>query len=97
MEPNVKILELKTPRDFKRLSSKLDKAIELVIEHEYGFYDIQAADRHVWTMVANLEFLKERFNKGVKIQGGFNTRKIEIYDVKKQREEIDKSLDGFYL
>jgi len=97
MEPIVKPMELKTSRDYRKLSGELDDIIQALLEHEYGFYKIPKEKRHLFVMLENMLHLQLMINKGVRVLGGFDTLKIEVYDIRKRHNEIDQSLKNFKL
>jgi hypothetical protein len=94
---NTKTVELKTPGDYRSLGTDLDKLIAAVKEQEYGVYRIKKEQRHLFVIVSNMVELQISMNKGLRMLGGFDTQKIEIYDYTKQQERLDKAIDDFSL
>lgn len=82
-------IKLKTESDCYGLGNLLDTALKKVIDSDYGIYTIQEENKHVWIIVTNMREFHERYNKGVKFVGGWRSRKIEIFDLKARKAEMD--------
>jgi len=91
-------MELKTPRDFRGLGGTVDDYIKRITEMDYGFYKITNDQKEIFTIIEGMYFIQSHFNKGVRLRG-FNTkeRKVEIYDLHKEQEKIDNSLEDFSI
>lgn len=84
-------LVLKTARDYRGLGGEIDKALEKVIELNYGKYKINKKDKHIWLILEGMCFLNEHYNKGVKFIGDYDTQLVEIYDYKKLQAKKDEA------
>lgn len=92
------MLELRTPKDLRKLGGKIDDYIKEIIELDYGFYTITNEQREILTILENLVFVQEHFNKGIRLRGFNATEKtVEIYDIHKKQAEMDKAMDDFEL
>lgn len=89
MNINVVTLELKTARDFRGLGYDLNKAMEKIILLDYGIYKIAKEHKHLFLIIENMDSFQEKYNKGVRIIGGFDTQKVEIYDYAQERKDLD--------
>jgi hypothetical protein len=97
MHVNVKQIVLKTPRDFRRLGDELDEVMHAITKHEPGIYRIDKEKRHLFVMIESMIHFQEATNKGVRVLGGFDTGKIEIYDFAKEQEKLDRITSEFEL
>ena len=62
-------MELTTPRDFRRLGSKIDEYIKTIVKIDYGYYTITDEQKEMFTIIENMTFLNEHFNKGIRLIG----------------------------
>lgn len=82
---------LKTARDYRGLGDKIEKALEFVINADYGKYRIEKKDKPIWLILEGMTFfLGNHYNKGLRFYGDWNTRYVEIYDYEKQCKEHDE-------
>ncbi|PFQ82041.1 hypothetical protein [Priestia megaterium] len=95
MPTYVKETILKTDRDYRGLVNPLNDLFTKLTDMDYGIYEIEADERHVFVMAENMVFVQESLNKGIRLLGGWGTRKVEIYNYKEQQEKISKSYEGF--
>lgn len=97
MHVNVKQITLKTPRNFRQLGNELDEVMHAIMKHKPGIYRIDKEKRHLFVMIEAMLHFQEATNKGVRVLGGFDTEKIEIYDFAKEQEELDRITNNFVL
>lgn len=79
---------LKTTRDYRVFASDLGDVMAKIAKLNYGLYTIEKKDKHFFIMLENMLWFQEVTNKGIRVLGGFNSLKLEIYDYKKEQDEI---------
>ena len=83
---------LKTTRDYRKLADKLDSLFTKLATMDYGTYVIDEEDRNIFVMAENMVFLQEALNKGIRVLGVVNTRKVEIYDYNAKVNRIERQM-----
>lgn len=82
-------IELKSAKEFRRLGCHLEKVMRKVEGLNYGIYTIVEEHKHLFLIIESMRNYQERINKDVRVIGDFNTKKVEIYDLAMEQEQMD--------
>lgn len=93
--------EFRTPKQLRYVGGKIDDVMKALFEKDYGLYRITDPElKKVLTIIENMTYIQEKFNKGIKLRGFIAGDKgciLEIYDFKQMQDDLDNAVRNFYI
>ena len=86
--------------ELRGLGSRLDEVMRILKDKQLGSYKLNKNDNGLiekLLIISNLIEWQELSNIGVKINNTFGNYTLELYNYRVRQQEIDKTIEDFYL
>lgn len=86
-----------TSRDFRSLGAHVERILEGLVKHDYGYYQIDNDDLNVklaLKVIQGMEGWQKKYNKGIELVGTFN-HSLHIYNKEEKQSRLDEAMNKF--